>query len=165
MFCFLCIKYNKHPFNRDTWNDKPCNRIRLHNILSHENSAAHRNAVKLELAASASVNISGELNPPVLVMGMEQAFCYLYFLAKHRIAHTTNYEPLLDLMRLAGVYIKDKISIAKNATYTSDKTNGVHNICEINRSALMFDETTDCSTTEQLAIHSRIIYADSGELT
>jgi len=121
MFCSLCTKYTKRPFNRFTWNDKPCNRIRLHSILSHENTAAHGDAVKIELAASALVNISGVLNPPVSVMGREQAFCCLYFLAKHHIAHITDYEPLLDLMGLLSVNIKDKISIAKNATYTSDK--------------------------------------------
>ena len=178
MFCSLCKKYNKRPFNRDTWNDKPCNRIRLHSILSHENSAAHKDAVKLELAASVSVNISDALNPPVPVIGMEQAFSCLYFLAKHRIAHTTNYELLLDLMGLLGINIKDKISIAKNATYMSDKTiqEMVFIISEVieqkilnemNRSehfALMFDETTDCTTTEQMAIHGRFIHANSGEL-
>jgi len=47
------------------WNDKSCNRIRLHSILSHENSAAHRDAVKLELAASVSVNISGVFHVPI----------------------------------------------------------------------------------------------------
>jgi len=81
-------------------------------------------------------------------------------------------------MGLLGVNIKDKISIAKNATYTSDKTiqEMVFVISEvieqkilneINKSehfALMFDETTDCSTTKQLAIHGRFIHADSGEL-
>ena len=61
-------------------------------------------------------------NPPVSAKGMEQAFCCLYFLTKQKIAHTTNYEPLLDLVGLLGVHIKAKISIARNATYTSDKT-------------------------------------------
>ena len=107
MFSSLCKKYSKRPLNRDTWNDKPCNRIRLDSILSHKNRAVHKDAVKLELAASASVNISGALNPPVPVIRMEQAFSCLYFFAKHRMAHTTNYEPLLDLMGLLGINIKD----------------------------------------------------------
>jgi len=42
-------------------------------------------------------------------------------LAKQRIPHTTNYEPLLDLLGLLGVDVKSKIQIAKNAMYTSDK--------------------------------------------
>jgi len=121
MFCSLCKKYNKRPFNRDTWNDKPCQRLRLQSIVGHESSAAHKDAVKLELAALAAVNILGALNPPVPAIGMEQAFSCLYFLAKRRIAHTTNYEPLLDLMGLLGINIKDKISIAKSATHMNDK--------------------------------------------
>ena len=36
---------------------------------------------------------------------------------------TTNSEPLLDLISPLGIDIKYKISTAKNATYTSDKTN------------------------------------------
>jgi len=81
-------------------------------------------------------------------------------------------------MRLLGINIKDKISIAKNATYMSDKTiqEMVFIISEVieqkilnemNRSehiALMFDETTGCATTEQMAIHGRFINANSGEL-
>lgn len=61
------------------------------------------------------------LNPPVPAQGMEQAFLCLYFLTKQRIAHTTNYGPLLDLAGILGVDIKSKISIARNVTYTSDK--------------------------------------------
>ena len=84
----------------------------------------------------------------------------------------------MDLKGLLGINIKDKISIAKNATYMSDKTNQemVFIISEVieqkilnemNRSehfALMIDETTDCTTTEQMTIHGRFIHADSGEL-
>ena len=131
MYCSLCKKYNKRPFNRAIWNDKPCNRIRLQSILNHERSTAHIDAVKLELAATALVStggcISSALTPPVPAVGMEQAFHCLYFLAKHHIAHTTNYEPLLDLVGLLGIDIKNKISIAKNATYIHSR-NGFYNI-------------------------------------
>ena len=106
---------------------KPCNRIRLQSILNHEHSKAHIDAVKLELAATALVSISSALTPPVPAVGMEQAFHCLYFLAKHHIAHTTNYEPLLDLVGLLGINIKNKISIAKNATYIHSR-NGFYNI-------------------------------------
>jgi len=121
MFCSLCEKYNKCSFNRDAWNDKPCKRLRLQSIVGHmhESSAAHKDAVKLELAALASVNILGALNPSVPAIGMEQAFSCLYFLAKHHIAHTTNYELLLALL---DINITVRISIAKNATDMSNKT-------------------------------------------
>jgi len=75
---------------------------------------------------------------------------------------TTNYEPLLDLVGLLGVNMKDRMSIAKDVTYMSDKTiqeiifiisETIKILNEIKRSehfALMFN---DCTTTEQLAIH------------
>ena len=71
---------------------------------------------------SAQGSIASAVNPPVPSQGMEQAFSCLYFLCKQRIPHTTNYEPLLDLAGLLGIDIKANISIARNATYTSDKT-------------------------------------------
>jgi hypothetical protein len=42
-------------------------------------------------------------------------------LTKQRIAHTTNYEPLLDLMSYLGVKIKEKIGKGMNTTHTSEK--------------------------------------------
>ena len=27
MFCLLCQKYNKRPYDQDTWNKTPCSRI------------------------------------------------------------------------------------------------------------------------------------------
>ena len=44
-----------------------------------------------------------------------------YFLAKLRIAHTTNFEPLFDLLGVFGLNVKSKIKVAKNALYTSVK--------------------------------------------
>ena len=122
MFCRLCKKHDKRPFNRSIWNTKPCKRIRLQSITAHEQCAAHRDSVSLEALLSAHGSIAGAVNPPVPSQGMEQAFSCLYFLCKQRIPHTTNYEPLLDLAGLLGTDIKSKISIARNATYTSDKT-------------------------------------------
>ena len=94
--------------------------------------------------------------------------------SKRRIPHTTNYEPLLDLVRFLGIDIKSKICIARNATYTSDKPiqEIVYVISEINileqmrkteHFALMLDETADCTVTELLAIHARFTDASSGE--
>ena len=58
------------------------------------------------------------MNPGIPAKGIEQAFTNLYFLAKQRIAHTTNFEPLPHLLGLLALYVKSK---AKNALYTSDK--------------------------------------------
>ena len=122
MFCTLCRAYNKQPYFNDVWSKVPCTRLRLQSILTHERSVAHKDAVQLAAAAAATENVVAALNRPVSVVGMEQAFYCLYFLAKRRIPHTTHYEPLLDLIGLLGINIKSKISIAKNATYTSEKT-------------------------------------------
>ena len=120
MFCLQCQKYNKSPLKiRDT---QPCTRLCLQSVIAHELSAAHKDCVKMEAASSVTKNITVAINREVPVRGMEQAFCCLYFLTKQRIAHTTNYEPLLDLVGFLGTDIKAKISKARNATYTSDKT-------------------------------------------
>ena len=118
MFCTLCQKYNKSPFSRGTWNTAPCTRLRLQSITAHEHSATHKDSLKLE---SDQITIQSALNPVVPSKGIEQAFLSLYFLAKQRISHTTNFEPLLDLLALLRLNVKSKIQIAKNALYTSDK--------------------------------------------
>ena len=178
MFCLLCQKFNKRPFSNEIWNTLPCTRLRLQSILTHERSAAHQDAIKLAAAAATSENVVAALNRPVSAKGIEQAFCCLYFLTKQKIAHTTNYEPLLDLVGLLGVDVKSKISIARNATYTSDKTiqemvcimsdviekKILSEMTESGHFSLMLDETTDCSITEQLAIHGRYISPTTGEL-
>jgi len=48
MFCLLCQKYDKRPYDQDVWNKKPCSRIRLQSILNHEKSAAHQDSMKIE---------------------------------------------------------------------------------------------------------------------
>ena len=175
MFCTLCQKYNKSPFSRGTWNTAPCTRLRLQSITAHEHSATHKDSLKLE---SDQITIQSALNPVVPSKGIEQAFLSLYFLAKQRISHTTNFEPLLDLLALLGLNVKSKIQIAKNALYTSDKavqemlyvisevieTAILKNMRESCHFALLLDETTDCTVTEQLAIHRRYIDGVSGEL-
>ncbi|KAH9362100.1 hypothetical protein HPB48_002078 [Haemaphysalis longicornis] len=103
---------------------------------------------------------------------MQKAFASLYYLCKHRIAHTTNYEPLLDLLTSLGLNVKNQIATGKNATYCSQRAIKEMVTClssviednilqELNQSehySLMFDETTDCTTVEQLVIHCRYIF-------
>ena len=103
----------------------------------------------------------------------------MYFLAKQQIPHTSNFEPLLDLLGLLGLTVKSDIHAAKNATYTSNKCiqdmlywlseviqNRILNeLRESNHFSLMFDETTDCTITEQLAVHGRYINKKTGALS
>ena len=101
----------------------------------------------------------------------------MYWLAKQRIAHIWNFEPLLDLLKFLGLDIKGNIRVAKNATYTSDKsiqmlyclsevieTRILNSMKESKHISIMFDETTDCTATEQLAVHGRFINKDTGAL-
>ena len=77
-----------------------------------------------------------------------------------------------------GLNVKSKIQIAKNALYTSDKsiqkmlfvisevieTRILKDIQKSSHFALMLDESTDCTVTEQLVIHGRHIDHTTGEL-
>ena len=180
MFCTVCRKYDKRPYNCATWNKEPCTRYRLQSITAHETCAAHSDSLKLELAATTTPSISEAIVhlPEVPVKGIEKAFSCLYFLAKRRIPHTTNYEPFLDCLSFLAMNIKAEISLAKNATYTSDKAiqemlyvlseviemGILKEMKESDHFALMFDETTDCTMTEQLAVHARYIHKDTGEM-
>ena len=178
MFCLLCQKYDKRPYDRDVWNKNPCSRIRLQSILNHEKSSAHQDSVRIESESVRTVSVAGAINPSVPSDGIHQAFACLYFLVKQKIAHTTNFEPLLDFLEFLGVHVKTKIRVAKNATYTSRKSiqemvsilsevienKILRNLKESNHMAIMFDESTDCTVTEQLVIHCRYIVKDTGEL-
>ena len=120
MFCVLCRKYKKTSFGHDIWSTTPCSRLRLQSITTHENSSAHKDSVKLELNCQQSQDIT-MVSPPIPRKGIYRAFSCLYFLAKQRIPHTTNYEPLLNLLETLGLTTKSDLNVAKNATYTSDK--------------------------------------------
>ena len=177
MFCTLCQKHNKtkRHVSHSTWTVTPCTRLRLQSITAHEKCASHKNACKLE--AEKKNTIQSSVNPRIPAKPIEQAFTSLYFLAKQRIAHTTNFEPLLDLMGLLGLDVKSKIQVARNALYTSDKSiqemvfviseviemGILKELQESSHFALMLDETTDCTVTEQLVIHARYI-SPTGEL-
>ena len=74
--------------------------------------------------------------------------------------------------------MKSKIRVAKNATYISCKSiqemisilsevienRILRNLKESNHMAIMFDESTDCTITEQLVIHCQYIVKETGEL-
>ena len=174
MICLWCKKYDKKPYNRTTWNKEPCTRLRLESVIRH---AAHRECLRHEKAQETNRIIPATINPALPSKGMEQAFASLYFLAKQRIPHTTNFEPLLDLLQLFEVNVKEEISIARNALYTSDRSiqemifaisesiedEILKEMRESKHFSIMIDETTDCTITEQLAIHGRFL-DKSGEL-
>ena len=122
MFCLLCQKYNKRPYDRDVWNKTGCTRIRLQSIVRHERSAAHQDCLKQESESASTVNIASAINPSIPLNAIQQTFACLYFLVKQKVAHTTNFEPLLDLLEYLGVHAKSNIRVAKNATYTSRKS-------------------------------------------
>ena len=143
-----------------------------------EKSAAHQDCLKRESESASAVNIASAISPSVPLNAIQQTFGCLYFLVKQKIAHTTNFEPLLDFLEYLGVHIKSNIRVAKNATYTSRKSiqemvSILFEVMEntvlsfINNSehiAIMFDESTDCTVTEQLVLHFLYIEKDTGEL-
>ena len=96
--------------------------IKMQSILNHEKSSAHRDSVKIESESVSTVSIVGAINSSVPSDGIHQAFACLYFLVKQKITHTTNFEPLLDFLEFLGLHVKNKIRVAKNATYTSHKS-------------------------------------------
>lgn len=170
MFCKLCQDFN----NGDVWNTTGCKRIRLESIKDHEQTNEHSNSVSRKMQAEASFHVHEMLTKPKEIShdSMVKAFQCLYWLAKRNIPHTTNFEPLLDLLAQLGLDIKSKISRGQNATYTSDtaikeilmclsqviEEEILDDICKSKKYySLMFDETTDISTIEQMVIHSRYI--------
>lgn len=131
----------------------------------------------MERAASQVQTLPSVVSPPLSLKEMEQAFSCLCFFNKQCIAHTTNYEPLLDLMSYLGAKIKEKTGKGMNVTYTSKKTiqemvyimsdilekKIFESMRESDHFSILFHETTDCTITEQLAVHGCLI-TNSGEL-
>ena len=175
MYCEYCQEFNKIPFGRDKWNKTPCERLREESVKDHKVTASHRDAAGLHLQREASqfknigelLNKSKELSKDSMV----KAFQCLYFLTKRNIPHTTNFEPLLDLLTDLGLDVKSKLCQGENAKYTSNTSIkefllALSDIVEMEilselRKAkyysLMFDETTDISTIEQMVIHARYV--------
>ena len=167
MFCSYCKQFDKCPFGRDVWNKVGCVRLRLGSVKAHEQSTEHRDSVALHIQSETSKHIGDLLSNPKEVSRdhMVKAFQCLYFLAKCNIAHTTNFEKLLDLLTQLGLDVKSKICKGANAKYTSETSVKEFLLClgevieqeilkefhENKYYALMFDETTDISTIEQIS--------------
>ena len=169
MLCVLCQKHDKTA-DRAPWTSIPCTRLRLESVKRHEKSAIHRQCVKMENESQRS-NVTAMVNPQITSSEIEDAFACLYFLCKRKIAHTTNFEPLMNFAEYLGVKIKEKIGTARNALYTSKQS--IHEmivvlaeviendiLSKVRKSkfySIMLDETTDCTVTEQLSVHVRFI--------
>ena len=112
--------------------------------------------------------------PTVYKNDMTRTFACLYFLCKQKIAHTTNFEPLLDLVCFLGQNLKQKIFVGQNAHYTRRKsiqdmlqcmstvieTDILDETKNSRHYSLQFDETTDCAVKEQLTLQTRYLAKD-----
>ena len=95
----------------------------------------------------------------------------LYWLCKQEIPHTTNYEPLLALVKALGCSYLSSLSKGGNAHYTSEciiqevvgiLASPIENsqVTALSRSTyygLMIDESTDISVTKQLVLYGRYV--------
>lgn len=172
MFCKMCKKYDKTPFGKGKWNTEPCVRIRLESVKDHEETVEHKDSVVADLASEVTAHVGQLLTKPKDMSqdAMVKAFQSLYFLCKNGIAHTTNFPKLLDLLSFLGLNIKERINKG-NANYTSTAAIKEMIVCmsevieneileDMRKSthyALMFDETTDVTTVEQMVIHARFL--------
>ena len=85
---------------------------------ARKNSSSQR----MEAECKTTSDIAVVIHPEASLSEMSQVFAALYFLSKQRIAHTTNFEPILDLLGFLGNELKSKIRCGKNATYCSVKS-------------------------------------------
>ena len=111
MFCQSCQRHNMRSFDRDTWNKKQCERMRLESVTDHERSVAHKSALKLDYEATKHADVSVSIVPRVHMTDMTKTFACLYHIVKQRIAHTTNLKPMLDLLEYLQVSLKVHITL------------------------------------------------------
>ena len=116
-------------------------------------------------------NVTTIVNPQIASCGIEDAFVCVCFLCKKKIAHTTNFEPLMNFAEYLRVQIKEKIGIARNALYAREQSihemiivladvienNILSQLRKSNFYSIMLEETTDCTVTEHLFVHARFI--------
>ena len=106
MYCKLCHKFNTRNRQNQSvvWNKEPCVTIRKDMLSRHEGSVMHREALEQERACKmvrARGGIKEALDKQVTLQrqALIAAMKCLYWLCKQEIAHTTNYEPLLSLVK------------------------------------------------------------------
>ena len=168
MFCTLCQKHDIKPFDRDVWNKQPCRRLRLESVVDHERSNGHETAERLEIMTIEHEDLTVAIFPTVNMHEMKKLFSCVYFLVKQRIAHTTNLEPLLNLLD----YLEVKVQVGVNgpaytsrssiqdilycmSDYLENKT--INELTQTENFSLLFDVTTDCTVSEQMILRARYI--------
>ena len=128
MFCTLCQRFNtRNERNSSTiFNLLPCVSLRRDVLARHADSLMHKSAVLQEHERLASQPNGGIVHAFSEAISMESkpivgATKCLYWLAKHEIAHTTKYVPLLELVQDLRCSYFDKLRVGGNTTYTSER--------------------------------------------
>ncbi|KAL5494009.1 hypothetical protein EMCRGX_G015277 [Ephydatia muelleri] len=142
----------------------------------HEGSVMHREALEQERACKmvrARGGIKEALDKQVTLQrqALIAAMKCLYWLCKQEIAHTTNYEPLLSLVKNLGCTHLSALNVGGNAHYTSERIiqelvitlaqqiedSQLHALRTSPFYGLMIDESTDVSITKHLVLYGRYI--------
>ena len=171
MYCKLCHKFNTRNRQNQSvvWNKEPCVTIHKDMLSRYEGSVMHREALEQEHACKmvrARGGIKEALDKQVTLQrqALIAAMKCLYWLCKQEIAHTTNYEPLLSLVKNLGCTHLSALNVGGNAHYTSERIiqelvitlaqqiedSQLHALRTSPFYGLMIDESTDVSITKQL---------------
>ena len=144
----------------------------------------HAAAVHMEqerLAAESSGGIREAMRGVVQAerMAVIAAMKSLYWLAKNEVAHTTKYQPLLQLLLNLNCPFVESLRLGANATYTSEmiiqefisvmaSQVEKETLCCFQNSpyvAFMCDESTDISVLKQLLLYGRYLDDSGGTQT
>ena len=112
-------------------------------------------------------------------MAVTAAMKCLYWLAKNEVAHTTKYQPLLQLFQHLNCPFVESLGLGANATYTSEmiiqefvtvmaSQVEKETLCCFQDSpyvALMCNESTDISVLKQLVLYGRYLDETGGVQT
>ena len=128
MYCSLCQKWQTRlPGRGNVWITAPCVVLRRDSILEHVCSKSHSTAATAEQEAIRAKPKGGIAQAFEQVRTTQKnalvgALKCMYWLAKREIAHTTNFESLIQLaISLGSTYLKD-LNQGDNAKYTSQES-------------------------------------------
>ena len=184
----LCIKHSRRPkkavVGKTIWVDIPCTTLIRESLRRHEHSQSHADACVLETQLCLSRKDGGIQQSFAAIESAERkamiaAMKCLYWLCKQEIAHTTNYVPLLELVKsIRATYLCD-LNLGSNAQYTSESflQEAVTSIGSVISEsifdnlrsspyfALMCDETTDVAIKKELIMYARYLGPDKNICT
>ena len=181
MYCKLCHNFSTRNRQNQSvvWNKEPCVTIRKDMLSRHEGSVMHREALEQERACKmvrARGGIKEALDKQVTLQrqALIAAMKCLYWLCKQEIAHTTNYEPLLSLVKNLGCTHLSALNVGGNAHYTSERIiqelvitlaqqiedSQLHALCTSPFYGLMIDESTDVSILNSLFCMARLHHSN-----